>query len=394
LRILQARSLAYEVLDALVKELVKEDNTELAEEVPEDVENSIKCACRLLSFVRRAPAASFPCYPSLVDYADNPVNIDADHNWFPILEERCALVKELQEEMKKEEEEKMAALEAAGTDGPDAAVDRLYGLEVTVESHRCMFQPRMQAIGQIRSHWERPGSGTDATRRKMLADQLLEICKELMSFVTDVPHACAEIVNAMHYLTAYAALHGLTILTDRTEKDKQDDTDAIMHITEGICRTLQESTDGGFMGPARALPSRWSDEYRKKCYLAFYHGAETYDQQSVKLVNQSSFLDAQKCNLSAFRLLEAASDFFRRKESNSVCNVTHCLHCIGDPKELEIVQKLTNKQLGDLHHRLIKHQQHIHERLEKDPNYKKRMELQKKMKSKARKQGNKESEVR
>jgi hypothetical protein len=71
--------------------------------------------------VRRAPAASFPCYPSLVDSADNPVNIDADHNCFPILEERCAFLEEYQEEMQKEE--KMAALEAAGTDGPDAAVD-------------------------------------------------------------------------------------------------------------------------------------------------------------------------------------------------------------------------------------------------------------------------------
>jgi hypothetical protein len=84
----------------------------------------------------------------------------------------------------------------------------------------------------------------------------------------------------------------------------------------------------------------------------------------------------------------------RRMESNSVCKVTHCLNCIGDPKELEIVQKSTSKQWCDLHHRLLKHEEIISERLEKDPNHKKRMELKKKMKSKARKQGNKESEVR
>ncbi len=77
-----------------------------------------------------------------------------------------------------------------------------------------------------------------------------------------------------------------------------------------------------------------------------------------------------------------------------MCKVTHCLNCIGDPKELEIVQKSTSKQWSDLNQRLFKHQAHIHDRLEKDPNDKKRMELQKEMKSKARKQGNKESEVR
>jgi hypothetical protein len=162
-----------------------------------------------------------------VDSADNPVNIDADHNCFPILEERCALVEEYDEDVKKQEEKEMAALEAAGTDGPDAAVDRLYGVDATVESHIRKFQHRMEAIGEIRSQWEQPGSGTDATWRKLLADKLLEICKELMSFVTDVPHVCAEIVNAMHYLTAIAALVGLINLTDRTEKDKQDDTDTI-----------------------------------------------------------------------------------------------------------------------------------------------------------------------
>ena len=364
-------------------------------------ETGIEYACTLLKYVRRAPAASFPCYPSLVDSAENPVNIDADHNCFPILEERCAFLEEYQEEMKKQNEEKMAALEAAGTDGPDAAVDRFYGVDATVESHKCKFQHHMQAIGEIRRQWERPGSGTDATRRKLLADKLLEICKVLMSFVTDVPHACAEIVNAMHYLTTHAALTVLLNLTDRTEKDKQDDTDAIMHITEGICRTLQESTDGAFMGPVRVLPSRWRDKYRHACFRPFLHGAQSYDEQSVKLVNQSSFLDAQKCNESAGRLLSAASDFMQRMDSNSVCKVTYCLtciddikSCIGDVTELEIVQKSTNKQLSDLHHRLFKHQAYIQEKLEKDPNYKKRMELQKKMKSKARKQGNKESEVR
>jgi hypothetical protein len=329
-----------------------------------------------------------------VDSADNPVNIAADHNCFPFLEERCALVEEYDEDVKKQEEKEMAALEAAGTDGSDAAVDRLYGVDATVESHKCKFQHYMQAIGEIRNQWERPGSGTDATRRKLLADKLLEICKELMSFVTDVPHVCAEIVNAMHYLTASAALNVLFNLTDRTEKDKQDDTDAIIHITEGICRTLQESTDGAFMGPSRALPSQWRDKYRHACFRVFYHGAQSYDEQSVKLVNQNSFLDAQKCNLSASRLLNASSDFMRRMESNSVCKVTHCLNCIGDPKELEIVQKSTSKQWSDLNQRLFKHQAHIHDRLEKDPNYKKRMELQKKMKTKARKQGNKECEVR
>jgi hypothetical protein len=113
----------------------------------------------------------------------------------------------------------------------------------------------------------------------------------------------------------------------------------------------------------------------------------------VKLVNQNSFLDAQKCTLSAGRLLEAASDFMRRMNSNSVCKGAHSLNCI-DPKELTIVQKSTKEQLSDLHHRLFKHHAIINDWLEKDPNYKKRMELQKKMKSKARKQGNKESEVR
>ena len=389
---MQARSLGYDCLQGYSNQLWKEENNELEEEGREQGETGIEYACGLLKIVRRAPAASFPCYPSLVDSADNPVNIDADHNCFPILEERFAFLEEYHEEMQKEE--KMAALEAAGTDGPDAAVDRSYGVDATVESHKCKFQHHMQAIGEIRSQWERPGSGTDATRRKLLADKLLEICKELMSVVTDVPHACAEIVNAMHYLTAHAALTGLLNLTDRTEKDKQDDTDAIMHITEEICRTLQESTDGAFMGPSRALPSQWRDKYRHACFRVFYHGAQSYDEQSVKLVNQNSFLDAQKCNSSATRLLDAYSDFMRRMESNSVCKVTHCLNCIGDPKELEIVQKSTNKQWCDLHHRLLKHEEIISERLEKDPNHKKRMELQKKMKSKARKQGNKESEVR
>ncbi len=262
-----------------------------------DDKKSISSACGLLKFVRRAPAASFPCYPSLVDSADNPVNIDADHNCFPILEERAALVEEYDEDVKKQEEKEMAALEAAGTDGSDAAVDRLYGVDATVESHIRKFQHRMEAIGEIRSRWERPGSGTDATRRKLLADKLLEICKELMSFVTDVPHVCAEIVNAMHYLTAIAALVGLINLTDRTEKDKQDDTDTFMHITEGICRTLQESTDGAFMGPVRALPSHWRDKYRHACFRAFYHGAQSYDEQSVKLVNQNSFFGCSKVQL-------------------------------------------------------------------------------------------------
>ena len=64
------------------------------------------------------------------------------------------------------------------------------------------------------------------------------------------------------------------------------------------------------------------------------------------------------------------------------------------PKELEIVQKSTSKQWSDLNQRLFKHQTHIHDRLEKDHNYKKRMDLQKTMKSMARKQGNTESEVR
>ena len=174
-----------------------------------------------------------------------------------------------------------------------------------------------------------------------------------------------------------------------------------MHITEGICRTLQESTDGVFMGPVCVLPSRWRDKYLQTCFRVFLHGAQSYDEQSVKLANQSSFLDAQKFNESAGRLLSAASDFMQRMDSNSVCKVTYCLtciddikSCIGDVTELEIVQKSTNKQLSDLHHRLFKHHAYIHEKLEKDPNYKKRMELQKKMKSKARKQGNKESEVR
>ena len=93
-----------------------EENNEL-EEVRG--ETGIEYACTLLKYVRRAPAASFPCYPSLVDSADNPVNIDADHNCFPILEERCAFMEEYKEEMKKQKEEKMAALKAAGTDGSE-----------------------------------------------------------------------------------------------------------------------------------------------------------------------------------------------------------------------------------------------------------------------------------
>jgi hypothetical protein len=102
----------------------------------------------------------------------------------------------------------------------------------------------MQAIGEIRNQWERPGSGTDATR------------------------------------TASAALSMLFKLTDRTEKDKQDDKDAIMHITEGICRTLLDSTDGAFMGPSRALPSHWRDKYRQAYFRPFCHGAQSYDEQS------------------------------------------------------------------------------------------------------------------
>ena len=122
----------------------------------------------------------------------------------------------------------------------------------------------------------------DANKRKMLADRVLNECKTAMELNIDqVPKFLAESVAAVQALTVTKGLKLLANFIDRDkiEKEKQEDTDAVMQIAQQVCQVLQESA---FRGPARTCPLNFRDEHLNICLQLFKINVAIHDDLSVR----------------------------------------------------------------------------------------------------------------
>ena len=82
-------------------------------------------------------------------------------------------------------------------------------------------------------------------------------------------------------LAVIKAITLLDKLTDRSDKDKIEDTEATIHVSESVCIALHESP---YPGPARTCPQSWRVNYRKKCLSLFMQTAGFHDEMSVRCV--------------------------------------------------------------------------------------------------------------
>jgi hypothetical protein len=224
----------------------------------------------------------------------------------------------------------------------------------------------------------------DANKRKMLADRVLNECKTAMELNIDhVPKFFAESVAAVQALTVTKGLKLLANFIDRDkiEKEKQEDTDAVMQIAQQVCQVLQESA---FRGPARTCPLNFRDEHLNICLQLFKINVAIHDDLSVRHWNKNSFREAEQCNSYSKVLMDEASDF-----KCKVFNVTQqCSNCknrtCGDGTDGGQWQDIM-KQYGDLyaelHKRILSHEEIIRKRLDKDPEYQRTKAMQKKLRS-------------
>ena len=307
-------------------------------------------------------------------YLHTQCHIQVGAPWFPALEERAARFQEYQEFEGSE-------IFSGGTSS-EQMCKRLKD-EEELGGYRLEFSELMTRLGVCRSVWDRDKT-KDFKLRKSMAEDVCAVCNEAMHFDVsgaDVVHA--QGINALQALTVIKALQLLDTLTDRSEKDKHDDTEAILHIYHLTCTLLQEST---YEGPLRTCPLSWRDNYRRICQRMFLHHASTHDEQSVRFVNQNSVTAAEKSNSAAKNLMDEASAYKRKIDAHNLCSACDGTIC-SDSKEFKEGQTQLDKQFDDLRTRIFRHEEAIRERLDKDPQYLSRKKLAEQRERKARKKG-------
>ena len=224
----------------------------------------------------------------------------------------------------------------------------------------------------------------DANKRKMLADRVLNECKTAMELNIDhVPKFFAESVAAVQALTVTKGLKLLANFIDRDKiaRGEQEDTDAVMQIAQQVCQVLQESA---FRGPARTCPLNFRDEHLNICLQLFKINVAIHDDLSVRHWNKNSFREAEQCNSSSKQLMDEASDY-----KCKVFNVTQqCSNCKNrtcgdgtDGGQWQDIMKQYGELYADLHKRIHSHEEIIRKRLDKDPEYQRKKEMQKKLQS-------------
>ena len=82
-------------------------------------------------------------------------------------------------------------------------------------------------------------------------------------------------------LAVIKAITLLDKLMDRSDKDKIEDTEATIHVSESVCHALRESP---YPGPPRTCPQSLRVNYRKKCLSLFIQTAGFHDEMSVRSV--------------------------------------------------------------------------------------------------------------
>ena len=85
-----------------------------------------------------------------------------------------------------------------------------------------------------------------------------------------------------HICDLLAVIKAITLLdklTDRSDKDKNEDMEATIHVSESVCNALRESP---YPGPVRTSPQSWRVNYRKKCLKLFMQAAGLHDEMSVR----------------------------------------------------------------------------------------------------------------
>ena len=150
-----------------------------------------------------------------------------------------------------------------------------------------------------------------------MAERVLLVLNQALHFETNTLEATQmEIVLALLALAVIKAITLLDTLTDRSDKDKLEDMEANIHVSESVCNALRESP---YPGPARTCPLSWRVNYRKKCLSLFMQTAGLHDEMSVRSVNQNAHMEAQKNNEAAKSFIELASGFQGRLAQHNIC---------------------------------------------------------------------------
>ena len=164
-----------------------------------------------------------------------------------------------------------------------------------------------------------------------------------------------EIVLALLALAVIKAITLLDTLTDRSDKDKLEDMEANIHVSESVCNALRESP---YPGPARTCPQSWRVNYRKKCLSLFMQTAGLHNEMSVRSVNQNAHMEAQKNNEAAKTFIELASGFQGRMAEGSTCKACGNRIC-ADYKEEEEHSKKLASLLDPMRTRIYRHEEVI-----------------------------------
>ena len=114
--------------------------------------------------------------------------------------------------------------------------------------YKNLFYHTFRRFGELRMDWLH--NPQDANRRIYVAQEAMYVCKTAVQLTEwmshehkswcDVPPSLAELVNALQALTVIRALKLLSHLIDRDkiEKEKQEDTDAVIQVAQQECEQL------------------------------------------------------------------------------------------------------------------------------------------------------------
>ena len=288
----QARALAFLYLN-MASEILVGDRCEELDSIRADVahrigedglqwEQAFHHACRsraedlldmgstLLRRVRRAPASDFPCFPTLARGDDKKARERGIANMavdalFPALADR---------RLRHREDAFGGHFKLARKAGDFP--------------YKNLFYHTFRRFGELRMDWLH--NPQDANRRICVAKDAMYVCKTAVQLTEwmshehkswcDVPPGLAELVNALQTLTVIRALKLLSHLIDRDniEKEKQEDTDAVIQVAQQVCDMLKEVT---ITGPARTLPASWRDEHLNICLQIFKSNVSIHDDLSL-----------------------------------------------------------------------------------------------------------------
>jgi len=278
-----------------------------------------KKAIRLLSLVRRAPASRFPCFPVLLNNEEEMLHLDMEAKVCPLWQDR------------------MQRCEEEGWQGKLPGEEPCQEFQ-QIEQHAKKFVYLLLQLNEHRAEWER---GTqDCAKKRAVAERVLLVLNQALHFEANTLEATQmEIVLALLALAVIKAITLLDTLTDRSDKDKLEDMEANIHVSESVCNALRESP---YPGPARTCPLSWRVNYRKKCLSLFMQTAGLHDEMSVRSVNQNAHMEAQKNNEAAKSFIELASGFQGRMAEESMCKMCGNHKC-DDYKEEEENSKKTGQ---------------------------------------------------